>query len=82
VARYPAEHNTLPCPLKVGHLNQNLSDDGMVRRLHTEPPQGTSGICVDEMILPRLIFYEQESWVYSIEFGIEDAAKFMEPISK
>jgi hypothetical protein len=31
VARNPAKHNKLPSFTKVGHFNQNLNNDGMVR---------------------------------------------------
>lgn len=56
----PRKRQRLPCLTEVGHLNQNLSSDGMVTWGATETLQGNWGV------YPRLMTDELKSSIHSI----------------
>jgi hypothetical protein len=65
------QNTRFPFLLKVGQLNQNVSDNGMVRWDAVETLQG-AWECADDIILPRLTADEQKSSVHSTEFWKEN----------
>jgi hypothetical protein len=72
---YPAKHNRLSLLVKIRYLSQDLSCDGMIRRV-------TKAFKKSGDMLSWLAVDEQDSSVYSIHFGSEDAVKTAETIAE
>jgi hypothetical protein len=74
VSRYPAKDDRPPCLVRVEHLNQDFSNDGMIRRLSIETLQSAKGVCTDKK-MSLLAVDEEKISVLSIKFSSEEAVK-------